>query len=84
MGGIFSHSKKSLSMCCVYCPPSKVDFYDYFTSECEKGCMNQKNLHFGDFNPDLLHSTLPQSHCLQDFVSAFHVEDICSGPTRVT
>lgn len=33
---LFPHSKRSLLLCCVYCPPSKVDFYDLFTLECEK------------------------------------------------
>lgn len=28
---LFPHSKRSLLLCCVYRPPSKVDFYDLFT-----------------------------------------------------
>ena len=33
---LFPRTKRSLLLCCVYRPPSKVDFYDLFASECEK------------------------------------------------
>ena len=83
---LFPKSKRSLLVCCVYRPPSKADFYDNFTSECEK-CIcsvDQKVLIVGDLNSDLLHPALPQSRRLQEFMSEFHVNDLFSGPTRIT
>ena len=38
----------------------------------------------GDLNSDLLHPTLPQSRRLKEFMSELHLEDMFSGPTRVT
>ena len=83
---LFPHSKRSLLVCCAYCPPSKADFYDYFASECERSLLSasQKVLIVGDLNSDLLHPTLPQSRRLQDFMSDFHLSDMFSGPTRIT
>lgn len=62
---LFPHSKRSLLICCVYRPPSKVDFYDLFTLECEKLVLHnaqtyQKVLVFGDLNSNLLNSACRQ------------------------
>ena len=54
---LFPRSKRSLLMCCAYRLPSKADFYDHFTSECERSLLSvsQKFLIVGDLNSDLLH-----------------------------
>ena len=63
---LFPRSKRSLLVYCAYRPPSKADFYDHFTSECERSLLSvgQKLLIVGDLNSDLLHPTLPQSRQL--------------------
>jgi len=34
---LYPRSKRSLLLCCAYRPPSKLDFYEHLTLECEKG-----------------------------------------------
>ena len=36
---LYPRSKRSLLLCCAYRPPSKLDFYEYLTLECEKGLL---------------------------------------------
>ena len=81
--------KGSLLLCCVYRPPSKVDFYDLFILECEKLILHnarnfQKILVLGDLNSDLLNTTCRQSILLHHLMTDFNLSDLFHGPTRIT
>ena len=62
-----------------------MDFYEYFTIECEKGFSHtQKVLIVGDLNSNILSSKLPESKMLCSFMNAFDLCKIFNEPTRIT
>ena len=84
-GELYPQSKRFLLLCCAYQPPSKMDFYNHFLIECENGVQrSQKMLLTGDLNSNTLSSRLPECRLLQSFTSSFGLQDMFTGPTRIT
>ena len=82
---LYSQSKHSLLLCCAYRPPSKMDFYEYFAIECEKGfSYTQKVLIVGDLNSNILSSKLPELKILCSFMNAFGLCKMFNEPTCST
>ena len=72
-------------MCCAYKPPSKLDFYEHLTLECEKGFSHaSKVLIVGDLNSNILSPMLPECKLLDGFINAFDLCEMFKGPTRIT
>jgi len=62
-----------------------MDFYDHFTLEHENAVQRSKKLLLlGDLNSNTLSSQLPECHLLRSFTSSFGLQDMFTGPTRVT
>ena len=62
-----------------------MDFYEYFTIECEKEFSHtQKVLIVGDLNSSILSSKLRGSKLLCSFMTAFDLCEIFNEPTWIT
>ena len=82
---LYPKSKQSLLLCCAYRPPSKFDFYEYLTLECEKGfSYASKVLIVGDLNSNILSPQLPECKLLDSFINGFDLCEMFKGPTRIT
>lgn len=83
---LYPRSKHSLLLCCAYRPPSKMDFYEYLTSECNQACLQtQKLLVVGDLNSNSLSpKLLPEYKLLKCFMNTIGLCEMFTGPTRIT
>ena len=62
-----------------------MDFYEYFTIECEKGFSHtQKVLIVGDLNSNSLSPKLPEPKMLCSLMTAFDLCEMFNEPTRIT
>ena len=77
---LYPKSKRSLLLYCAYRRPSKLDFYEYLTLECEKGfSYASKVLIVGDFNSNILSPLLPECKLLDSFIDGFDLCEMFKG-----
>ena len=62
-----------------------MDFYEYFTLECEKGFLHvPKVLIVGNLNSNILSPKLPECKLLDTLMNAFDLHEMFHGPTQIT
>ena len=59
--------------------------FNHFIIECQNGShCSCKILIMGDFNSDVLSPQLPECRLFKRFISNFDLQDMFTGPTRIT